>query len=94
MGVLERADGARRIALGGRVLAGRGERCDLRLASPRASGEHAVLTWRDGGWHVRDLGSRNGTLIDGEPLALTDDLVCDRIDVDLINGTVARVSLG
>ncbi|MCB9548649.1 MAG: FHA domain-containing protein [Myxococcales bacterium] len=69
MGVLERADGARRIALGGRVLAGRGERCDLRLASPRASGEHAVLTWRDGGWHVRDLGSRNGTLIDGEPLA-------------------------
>lgn len=29
------------------------------------SSEHLSLTWRDGAWHLRDLGSRNGTTVNG-----------------------------
>jgi len=34
----------------------------------RISGEHATLAWTAGGWVLRDLGSRNGTFIDGARL--------------------------
>jgi len=47
---------------------GRSPACDLTLPDPRVSGEHALLTWRDGVWTVRDLGSRNGTAVDGRRL--------------------------
>lgn len=33
-----------------------------------ASGEHAVLTFRGRGWYVEDLGSTNGTELDGHPV--------------------------
>ena len=39
-------------------------RIDIR--DPFASSRHAHLERRDGGWQVRDEGSRNGTLVDGE----------------------------
>jgi hypothetical protein len=38
------------------------------LAEPRVSSEHAAIAWRDGGWWVRDLASRNGTTLGGEPV--------------------------
>jgi transcriptional regulator with AAA-type ATPase domain len=31
----------------------------------RMSRQHVEVVWRDGRWHVRDLGSRNGTFVDG-----------------------------
>ena len=33
-----------------------------------ASSEHALLALRDGRWWLEDLGSRNGTQLNGEPL--------------------------
>jgi hypothetical protein len=33
-----------------------------------ASARHAVLTFRGRGWYVEDLGSTNGTLVNGEPV--------------------------
>jgi hypothetical protein len=39
---------------------------DLVLPSGTVSSFHAVLEWRDGGWFLRDLGSSNGTAVDGE----------------------------
>lgn len=33
------------------------------------SGEHAVLTFRGRGWFLEDLGSTNGTFLNGEPVA-------------------------
>jgi hypothetical protein len=47
------------------LLIGRAETAGLRLDDRRVSGEHATLLWRDGEWILRDLGSRNGTFVDG-----------------------------
>jgi DNA-binding NtrC family response regulator len=45
---------------------GRDESADYRLGPVNAvSRVHAELFWEAGAWRVRDLGSRNGTLIDG-----------------------------
>ncbi|MDP6932185.1 MAG: FHA domain-containing protein [Myxococcota bacterium] len=40
-------------------------RGDILLEDPLVSGSHAQLNFRDGVWHVLDLGSTNGTLVDG-----------------------------
>lgn len=39
---------------------------DLCLPDERVSRQHAVVEYRDGGWHVTDLGSMNGTKVNGE----------------------------
>lgn len=43
---------------------------DLRLHDPdqHVSGHHAELRWTGAGWQVEDLGSRNGTWVDGQRL--------------------------
>ncbi len=40
----------------------------LAFADARMSRRHATIEWRDGGWQVRDLGSRNGGFVDGVPI--------------------------
>lgn len=62
-----RATGAS-VALTTEHTIGRSGQCLLRLHSPRASGMHALLRWTGEDWELRDLGSRNGTLIDGQRL--------------------------
>src|SRR5262245_25896304 len=52
-----------------RCLIGRSSLADLRLASRRASSEHATLGWYSERWVLRDLGSSNGTSVDGQPLS-------------------------
>ncbi len=58
----------RRVALGSHNLLGRAPRCAVRLADPQVSSEHASLRWAAGAWQLRDLGSRNGTFVEGVPL--------------------------
>lgn len=58
-----------RHALAARHLVGRTRSCDLRLQAPSVSGEHAVLWWSGEAWELRDLGSRNGTFLNGQRLA-------------------------
>ncbi len=52
--------------LTGRLLLGRARDCDLRLEGDHlVSRHHAELVRQEGEWFVRDLGSSNGTLLNG-----------------------------
>jgi pSer/pThr/pTyr-binding forkhead associated (FHA) protein len=47
------------------VLVGRLGACDIPLCYPTVSSRHCELEFRDGFWHVHDLGSKNGTRVNG-----------------------------
>jgi FHA domain-containing protein/uncharacterized protein DUF1707 len=47
------------------VTLGRSRDCDCVLAEPSVSRRHAELRREDGRWLLRDLGSRNGTRVNG-----------------------------
>lgn len=48
------------------VRIGRSQGNDLLIEHPRVSREHAVLRKQDGFWVIEDLGSTNGTFVDGK----------------------------
>ena len=50
------------------MLIGRSRRCDLKIESPLVSRRHCRIEPRDSGFFLRDLGSQNGTWIDGEKI--------------------------
>lgn len=47
------------------IQVGRGAHNDVRLQDESVSSSHATLLLRDGRWHVLDLGSKNGSYVDG-----------------------------
>jgi hypothetical protein len=49
----------------GPVLIGRSRRCDFVIRDPSVSRRHALLIRGDDGWTLYDLGSTNGTRING-----------------------------
>ncbi len=51
------------------LLIGRGSENGLVLTDDLASREHVSVAWADGTWTVTDLGSRNGTHLDGKRLS-------------------------
>ena len=70
---------------------GRASRNEISIADPTVSKEHAEITIRDGRPFVRDLGSRNGTRVNGiearEPLAIS---AGDRLEVGHVLLAVTR----
>lgn len=68
MAVLAKHPAGPRITLLSRHLVGRSRLADLRMSEPTVSGEHAVLRWTGREWELHDLGSRNGTILDGRRL--------------------------
>lgn len=48
---------------------GRGTLGGVVLTDERVSNEHACLKWKAGRWAIRDLGSTNGTWVNGQALA-------------------------
>src|SRR5438045_3282707 len=44
---------------------GRRESCDICLRFPNVSGVHCELTYQDGYWAVKDMGSTNGIKVNG-----------------------------
>jgi hypothetical protein len=50
------------------LLVGRRPTCDIQLDFENVSGKHAVLRFVNGVWHVRDVGSTNGTTVNGHKI--------------------------
>ena len=48
-----------------RIVVGREPGVDLELDVPAVSRRHAEIGWANGAYHVRDLGSRNGIIVNG-----------------------------
>jgi pSer/pThr/pTyr-binding forkhead associated (FHA) protein len=54
-----------------RVIIGRGKEADLRVNDPNVSRKHAAVYWNNGRLMVDDLGSTNGTMVNGYPVTRT-----------------------
>lgn len=70
----EQADGALLLALDWcgaqeELVIGRDPRCEVVLGGPHVSRRHARLRFCDGVWAIQDLGSTNGTLLNGAAVA-------------------------
>ncbi len=68
MAILRHMGNGDALPLAARVVVGRANTAGLVVSEPKVSGEHAVLSWNGQQWEVRDLGSRNGTFVDGRRL--------------------------
>lgn len=68
MGSLLSPDGTSH-PLSARTVLGRAPSCGVVSDDARVSGEHLVLTWQGAHWMVRDLGSSNGTWVNGSRLS-------------------------
>jgi pSer/pThr/pTyr-binding forkhead associated (FHA) protein len=53
---------------GGEIVVGRSLECGVVVDDGRVSRRHAALAPGSSGWTVADLGSKNGTLVDGRPV--------------------------
>ena len=51
-----------------RIVVGRSSGSDFRLPSLCVSRRHCMLNWSEQGWVLRDLDSKNGTHVNGEPI--------------------------
>jgi hypothetical protein len=69
MGELRQLKGSEARKLLNQHLVGRSPECALRLSKTYVSSQHALIRWHGRGWEVLDRGSRNGTRVDGEPVA-------------------------
>jgi FHA domain-containing protein len=59
----------RRLIIGpGGATLGRSRQCDIVLGDPNVSRQHAEIRPRGGSWVLSDLGSTNGTRLNGRPL--------------------------
>jgi DNA-binding winged helix-turn-helix (wHTH) protein len=84
--------GQRRLSLAtGENIVGRDEAAGVRLDDPMVSRRHARILVSAAGAHIEDLGSKNGTFIDGQPIAA--DPMPLRNGIQLAFGTV-RVTYG
>lgn len=71
---------------------GRAPSSTIRLSDPFVSAHHALIAWREGHWWVEDLGSKNGTTLNDEPV--TRPTIVDAGDMIGIGRVVFRMEVG
>jgi HD-GYP domain-containing protein (c-di-GMP phosphodiesterase class II) len=73
--VMDGPSEGRRVSIGERVTIGRSSRCDLTLSHQLVSRTHAEVVYTGVAYEIRDLGSVNGTYVNGRlaPSAQLDD---------------------
>lgn len=64
-GTLKRSDSGESIELGNVTMIGRSSECQIHVADPRVSRRHAMLRKQEGGFYLFDLGSFNGSYLNG-----------------------------
>ncbi|MFN0095602.1 MAG: FHA domain-containing protein [Dehalococcoidia bacterium] len=87
---LQLIDGQRSLAWtigpdGARI--GRAAPCEIAIPSLQVSREHARIRFRDGVYLLEDLGSRNGTLVNGRPARIGGQILEDG-DIILLGDTI------
>ena len=79
------SDGGREVPLRGQRLSlGRALDNDLILEGPGVSRRHAEVTWEIVQYEVRDLGSQNGTSVNGTPVTRSALAPGDLLEVGLV----------
>lgn len=82
--ILVKVSNGKQIALTAEMSIGRQAECDLQLTEGHASRRHAKLTVADDGVWVEDLGSANGSFINGAPITTRTRLTSgDRLRFDV-----------
>ena len=82
-------DGARDVVLGDKLVIGRVEGADLVLDDKGISRRHCEFERRGDGYVVRDLGSSNGTLVNGDKITERPLIAGDRVRVGGVTLTYA-----
>jgi|GEM_PF-6394458 len=54
-----------------RVIIGRSSEADIMILDPSVSSTHCLLFYKGGRFFIKDLGSKNGTFVNGEPVILS-----------------------
>ena len=71
---------------------GRGEDCDIQFSEPQVSTKHAEVVWENSQWWVKDLGSKNGTYLNGS--RITELALPPQARVELaLNGPVIALEI-
>lgn len=73
--VANTSSASKQIRLGAKTLIGRSPDCNLRIASGQVSRRHCLIKVDDAGVSVRDLGSANGTRLNGEAVSTQADVL-------------------
>lgn len=93
MAILVDVRSGRSLTLPALCLLGRSSICTVRVEDNRVSGEHARLFWQGDRWHLRDLGSRNGTFVNDRKLERGGTVALDSADRIALGDTAVAFSL-
>ena len=79
-------------SVGDSIIIGRGESCGIKVPSPKASREHCRIFRGTGGFFLEDMGSANGTVLNGvligrKLLKHNDEIVVGRVKLRFIDKT-------
>lgn len=69
MATLRHIQAGGEVPLAARHVIGRSRTCQLQVQLAKVSAFHAEIAWNGQAWHLRDLGSRNGTFVGGQRLS-------------------------